>query len=199
MYLLLQMNFTRSRKKCCVFMAVRYLILFFAFISIGYGALDFIQIFGMVFPDFFDFLTNSVMMPLAALATCFLILRVVGFKKISEEIEQSSSFRRKKLYTVFLKYLRTNLPDYYFVQFYRECIRNYFYVNLIQTKTGEIIYFPGFLLFYCPSHFWILLCRFDGISSFEGRNNSLPPHSIPPSFCCLFQIFFTYGLPRNGT
>ena len=96
-------EFHWSRKKCCVFMAVVMIVLGSAS-SMGYGALDFIQIFGMAFLDFFDFLTNSVMMPLAALATCFLILRVVGFKKISEEIEQSSSFRRKKLYTVFLKY-----------------------------------------------------------------------------------------------
>ena len=72
--------------------------------SLGYGPLACVKIIGMQFLDFFDFLTNSIMMPLAALATCFLILRVVGFKKISEEIEQSSSFRRKKLYTVFLKY-----------------------------------------------------------------------------------------------
>ena len=35
----------------------------------GYGLLDFIRIFGMNFLDFFDFMTNSVMMPLAALAT----------------------------------------------------------------------------------------------------------------------------------
>ena len=54
--------------------------------------------------DFFDFLTNSVMMPLAALATCFLIVRTVGFDKIAREIEQSSAFKRKKLYMFFMKY-----------------------------------------------------------------------------------------------
>ena len=55
--------------------------------------------------DFFDFLTNSVMMPIAALATCILILKVVGFKRMDAEIEQSSDFKRKKLYHFFLKYL----------------------------------------------------------------------------------------------
>lgn len=59
----------------------------------------------MQFLDFFDFLTNSVMMPIAALATCILILRVVGFKRMDAEIEQSSDFKRKKLYHFFLKYL----------------------------------------------------------------------------------------------
>ena len=57
------------------------------------------------FSGLFDFLTNSIMMPLAALATCILIIRVVGFEKISKEIEISSAFRRKKLYIFFVKYL----------------------------------------------------------------------------------------------
>ena len=51
-----------------------------------------------------DVTTNSVMMPLAALATCILILRVVGIDGMVKEIEQSSPFRRKKLYRVFIKY-----------------------------------------------------------------------------------------------
>ena len=45
------------------------------------------------------------MMPIAALTTCILILRVVGFRKMDAEIEQSSDFKRKKLYHFFLKYL----------------------------------------------------------------------------------------------
>ena len=73
--------------------------------SLGYGPLAFVKIIGMQFLDFFDFLTNSVMMPLAALATCFLIVRTVGFDKIAREIEQSSAFKRKKLYMFFMKYL----------------------------------------------------------------------------------------------
>ena len=73
--------------------------------SLGYGVWDGVRIFGMQFLDFFDFLTNSVMMPIAALATCFLILRVVGFQRIDAEVEISSAFRRKKLYHFFLKYL----------------------------------------------------------------------------------------------
>ena len=93
-----------SRPRCCILMAV-VMIVIGTLSSMGYGALDFIQFFGMASLDFFDFLTNSVMMPLAALATCFLIIRTVGFDKIAREIEQSSAFKRKKLYMFFLKYL----------------------------------------------------------------------------------------------
>ena len=73
--------------------------------SLGYGPLACVKIIGMQFLDLFDFLTNSVMMPIAALATCILILKVVGFKRMDAEIEQSSDFKRKKLYHFFLKYL----------------------------------------------------------------------------------------------
>ena len=92
-----------SRKKCCGLMVVIMIVLGTAS-SMGYGLLDFIRIFGMNFLDFFDFITNSVMMPLAALATCILILRVVDIDGMVKEIEQSSPFRRKKLYRVFIKY-----------------------------------------------------------------------------------------------
>ena len=71
----------------------------------GFGALDFISVLGMSILDFFDFLTNSLMMPVAALATCLLVTRVVGLKRIAEEVEQSSGFRRKKMYCFFMRYL----------------------------------------------------------------------------------------------
>ena len=93
-----------SRPKSCMLMAVVMLGIGTAS-SLGYGVWDSVRVLGMQFLDFFDFLTNSVMMPIAALATCFLVIRVVGFKKIDEEIEFSSDFKRKKLYHFFMKYL----------------------------------------------------------------------------------------------
>lgn len=93
-----------SRKKATVFMAVTMAVLG-SLSALGFGALDYVKIVGMSILDFFDFMTNSVMMPIAALATCILVLRVVGFKAIEEEVEQSSAFRRKKLYRFFMKYL----------------------------------------------------------------------------------------------
>ena len=93
-----------NRKKSCIIMAVVMLSIGSAS-AFGYGIWDFVTIFGMQILDFVDFLTNSVMMPIAALATCFLILKVVGLQTISEEIERSSKFKRKKLYSFFMKYL----------------------------------------------------------------------------------------------
>jgi len=76
-----------------------------SFSALGFGMLDFVKILGMSILDFFDFLTNSLMMPIAALSTCILIVYVVGVDKIIAEVEQSSKFKRKGLYKFFLKYL----------------------------------------------------------------------------------------------
>ena len=60
----------------------------------------------MQFLDFFDFLTNSVMMPIAAFATCLLVSRVIGVDKIEEEVTQSGMpFQRKKIFVFMIKYL----------------------------------------------------------------------------------------------
>ena len=73
--------------------------------SLGYGPLDFVKILGMQFLDFFDFLTNSVMMPIAAIATCLLVSRVIGVKKIEEEMLQGGTFRRKKIFNFMIRFL----------------------------------------------------------------------------------------------
>ena len=73
--------------------------------SLGYGPLDFVKILGMQFLDFFDFLTNSVMMPIAAITTCLLVSRVIGVKKIEEEMLQGGTFRRKKIFNFMIRIL----------------------------------------------------------------------------------------------
>lgn len=72
--------------------------------ALGFNELDFVKILGMSILDFFDFLTNSVMMPFAALATCILIIKVVGIDRIAAEVMKSSDFKRKNMYKYFMKY-----------------------------------------------------------------------------------------------
>ena len=73
---------------------------------LGYGPLAFVKIIGMQFLDFFDFLTNSVMMPIAAFTTCLLVSKVIGVKKIEEEVlHGEGTFRRKKIFNFMIKYL----------------------------------------------------------------------------------------------
>ena len=97
-------EFHWSRKKCCVFMAVVMIVLGSAS-SMGYGALDFIQIFGMAFLDFFDFISNSVLMPIAAFLTCLFVGYIIKPKVIVDEVESSGEFKRKSLFLIMVKYI----------------------------------------------------------------------------------------------
>lgn len=76
-----------------------------SFTTLGFNALDFVKILGMGALDFFDFITNSVMMPISALCTCLLIIFSAKLTTISEEVKISSKFKREKLYNFFMKYL----------------------------------------------------------------------------------------------
>ena len=93
-----------SRHKATLLMG-GIMVVFGSASALGFGALDFVKILGMSILDFFDFLTNSLMMPVAALATCFLVTRVVGLDRIAKEVEQSSRFRRKGMYSLFMRFL----------------------------------------------------------------------------------------------
>ena len=98
-------EFKWSRFKCTTVMAVIMLALG-TLSCLGYGPLAFITIIGMPFLDFFDFLTNSVMMPIAALAICLLVTRCMTIKRVEQEVElDGHPFRRKKIFTVTIKYL----------------------------------------------------------------------------------------------
>lgn len=94
-----------SRKKSTVFMGV--IMVFLGTLScLGYGPLANMTILGMQFLDFFDFLTNSVMMPIAAIATCLFVSRVVGVEKIEEEVTLNGQpFRRRKIFLFMIRYL----------------------------------------------------------------------------------------------
>ena len=73
---------------------------------LGYGPLAFVEIIGMQFLDIFDFLTNSVKMPIAAMMTSIFVSKVVGIDRIEEEIRHGeAAFRRKKIFVVMIKYL----------------------------------------------------------------------------------------------
>lgn len=94
-----------NRKKATVIIGIIMIILG-SLSSLGYGPLASVTIIGMQFLDFFDFLTNSVMMPIAAIAISLLISRVVGVDNIEEEVlHGESSFRRKKVFVIMIKYL----------------------------------------------------------------------------------------------
>ena len=73
--------------------------------SLGNGVWSNIRILDMDFLTFFDFLSNSVMMPIVALFTCIFIGYVVKTQLIVDEVKSSSKFSREKLFVVVIKYV----------------------------------------------------------------------------------------------
>lgn len=73
--------------------------------SLGYGVWGGVKIIGMQFLDFFDFISNSIMMPIVAFLTCIFVGYVIKPQSIIDEVELSSPFKRKKLFEVVIKYI----------------------------------------------------------------------------------------------
>ena len=94
-----------SRKKASIVVLLLMLVLG-SLSALGYGPLALVRIIGMQLLDFFDFLTNSVMMPIAAMTTCLLIVRVVGVNAIAEEVTKDGApFKRRLIFNFMIKYL----------------------------------------------------------------------------------------------
>lgn len=72
----------------------------------GFGFWGNIQILGMDFLSFFDFLANSILMPIVALATCILIGWVVKTEPIEQEITKNGEkFKRRGIFRVMVRYV----------------------------------------------------------------------------------------------
>lgn len=73
--------------------------------SLGFGIWSGITVIGMSFLDFFDFISNSVLMPIVAFFTCIFVGFIVKPSTVIDEVEKSAPFKSKKLYTILIKYI----------------------------------------------------------------------------------------------
>ena len=73
--------------------------------SLGNGMWSQIKIMGMDFLTFFDFISNSVIMPVVGLLTCIFVGYVIKPSAIIEEVELTGKFKSKQLFTVVIKYI----------------------------------------------------------------------------------------------
>ncbi len=73
--------------------------------ALGSNVWSWFKIIGMEFLDFCDFISNSVIMPIVALLTCIFIGYIVKPKIVTEEVELTGPFKRKKLFEVMIKYV----------------------------------------------------------------------------------------------
>ena len=73
--------------------------------SFGFGIWSSFTVIGLSILDFFDFISNSVIMPIVALLTCIFVGYMIKPKAVIEEVELSGKFTGKKLFTVVIKYI----------------------------------------------------------------------------------------------
>lgn len=86
------------------------MVLLFVFImgvpsSLGNGAWSSIKPLGLDILSFFDFISNSVLMPIVAFLTCIFVGYVVKPKTISDEVKSSGKFKSEAIYNVIIKYI----------------------------------------------------------------------------------------------
>ncbi|MBP3857701.1 MAG: sodium-dependent transporter [Ruminiclostridium sp.] len=98
-------KFRLSRVKACI--AVIIITLLLGMLSVlGYSDWSEVTIIGMQFLDFFDFITNSVMMPILAFLTCILIAYVAKTKYVEEEVLYGEKkFAARGMYRVMIRFI----------------------------------------------------------------------------------------------
>jgi len=94
-----------ERKVSCLIVLI-FSLLLGILSSLGEGPLAGLkELIGFTWLDLFDFITNSVMMPIAALLTCIFVGYVIKPKAIIDELEETKPFKSAKLFEVMIKYI----------------------------------------------------------------------------------------------
>ena len=74
--------------------------------ALGFGVLSNVKPLGLDdILTFFDFISNSVIMPIVALLTCIFVGYILKPKALIEEIELGGKFKAKTLFTIVIKYI----------------------------------------------------------------------------------------------
>jgi len=93
-------------RKPATFFTSALLMFLSTFSALGYGPWAGVTVFKMQFLDFFDFVTNSAIMPVVATATCVFVGWVLKPQSVIDEVEECGHrFKSKGLYVVMVKYV----------------------------------------------------------------------------------------------
>jgi NSS family neurotransmitter:Na+ symporter len=98
-------KFKLTRIKSCLIVIVICLIMGIPS-SLGNGIWSNVKILGMDFLTFFDFISNSLLLPIVAFFTCLMIGWSTGADYIiGEATKNGEAFKREKIYRVMIKYI----------------------------------------------------------------------------------------------
>ncbi len=97
-------KFGWNRKAVCIGVLIFCIVLGLPS-CFGFSIWSEIAVNGLSILDMFDFVSNSVLMPIVAFLTCIFVGYVLKPKALIEEVELSGPFKAKKLFTVVIKYI----------------------------------------------------------------------------------------------
>ncbi len=97
-------KFGWSRKTTCIVVLLGCIALGLPS-SLGFGVWSGISFAGLTILDMFDFASNSILMPIVALITCYFIGYVIKPQPLIDEVELSGKFGRKKMFVIMIKYI----------------------------------------------------------------------------------------------
>ena len=72
---------------------------------LGFGVLSFVSVAGMTFLDMFDFISNSVLMPIVAIGTCIIAGYFTNTRLLTEEIGLKEKSRRETYFKVMIRFV----------------------------------------------------------------------------------------------
>ena len=97
-------KFGLERKLCCAIVLGGCILLGLPS-ALGFSIWSAVMPLGMDILTFFDFASNSIMMPILAFITCIFVGYVLKPRAVIEEIEVSGKFTLKKLFVVMIRYV----------------------------------------------------------------------------------------------
>ena len=97
-------RFPMGRKTACLVTLIISVLLGIPS-SLGNGIWANIKLLGMDFLTFFDFISNSVIMPIVAILTCIFVGYIIKPQTLIDEVEITGKFKSKKLFVAIIKYI----------------------------------------------------------------------------------------------
>ncbi len=101
---IVQDKFKLARRISCL-IVLGISILLGACSALGYSVWDSFTLLGMQMLDFFDFISNSVIMPLVAFLTCIFVGYVLKPKAVFEELEENGKAKNKWFLSGMIRYV----------------------------------------------------------------------------------------------
>ncbi len=98
---IVQDKFNLNRKTTCVIVLIGAILLGLPS-ALGFGLMSGIKPLGMDILTFFDFISNSVLMPITAILTCVFICYIIKPSLLIEEVELTGKFKMKNLFRVMM-------------------------------------------------------------------------------------------------